>query len=68
MPKLVAVIDYEACQPELCEHGICRAIQVCPRKLLKQEVPFEKPDPYPNMCVGCAVCVQACPKNAVKMV
>ena len=68
MPKQVAVIDYQVCQPGLCENGICQAALVCPRKLLKQEDPFEMPDPYPNMCVGCGVCVQACPKKAVKMV
>jgi len=68
MPKRMAVIDYADCQPGICEKGICQAVLVCPRKLLKQEDPFEMPDSYPNMCLGCGVCVQACPKKAVKMV
>ena len=68
MPKQVAVIDYQRCEPALCKSGICLAVQACPRKLLKQEEAFEMPDPYPNMCTGCAICVQACPKKAVQMV
>jgi translation initiation factor RLI1 len=68
MPKQVAVIDYQRCEPKLCEAGVCQAALVCPRKLLKQEEPFEMPDPYPNMCLGCAICVRACPKEAVQMI
>ena len=68
MPKQAVIINYQFCQPELCEGGICLAVLACPRKLLKQEEPFEMPDPYPNMCIGCAICVQACPKGAVQMV
>jgi translation initiation factor RLI1 len=68
MPKQVAVINYQRCEPALCEAGICQATLACPRKLLKQEAPFEMPDAYTNMCVGCAICVQACPKEAVKMI
>ncbi len=68
MPKKVAVINYQHCEPEDCEAGICQAVLACTRNLIKQESPFEMPDPYPNMCVGCAICVQACPKGAVKMV
>lgn len=68
MPKLAALINYQLCEPELCEAGVCQAALVCPRKLLKQEAPFEMPDPYTHMCVGCALCVRACPKGAVQMV
>jgi translation initiation factor RLI1 len=68
MPKQTAIINYQICEPTLCKGGICQAVQACPRKLLKQEEPFEMPDPYPNMCIGCAICVKACPKNAVQMV
>ena len=68
MPKQVAIINYQICEPALCENGICKAVLVCPRKLLKQEEPFEMPDPYPNMCIGCAICIKACPKNAVQMI
>ena len=45
MPKQVAIINYQICEPALCENGICKAVMVCPRKLLKQEEPFEMPDP-----------------------
>ena len=68
MPKQAAFINYQLCEPKLCEHGICQAAQACPRKLLKQEDPFEMPDPYTNMCIGCGICVRACPKKAVQMI
>ena len=68
MPKKVATIDYQFCDPKLCEDGICQAALTCPRKLLKQEEPFEMPDSYPNMCIGCGICVRACPKKAVLMI
>jgi len=44
--------------------GICAAALVCKRKVLRQEEPYEKPDP-PMMCVGCGDCVQVCPGKAV---
>ena len=68
MAKKVAIIDYAVCEPGICEQGICQAIAACPRKILKQEEPYEQPDPYPNMCLGCGVCLQACPKKAVRLV
>ena len=68
MPKRVAIINYQICEPGQCESGVCQAIISCPRHLLSQEEPFEKPDPYPNMCKGCAICVPACPKGAIQMV
>jgi translation initiation factor RLI1 len=68
MPKQVAMIDYQSCEPALCENGVCQAARACPRKLLKQEEPFEMPDPYTNMCMGCAICVRACPKKAIQMI
>jgi len=67
MPKLRSMIDYRRCDPSLCERGICRAVLACPNHVLRQEAPFEMPDPYPSMCVGCAVCAQACPMGAVRV-
>ena len=67
MPKKIAVIAYDKCNPEICENGICLAVDVCKHKVMKQEKPFEKPDP-PLICVGCGICVQACSKGAVVLI
>ena len=66
--KKMAVIDYSKCNPKECEGGICKVVQECPKKLLRQEEPYEMPDIFPNMCVGCAQCITVCPLGAVKMV
>lgn len=68
MPKKMAVVDYKDCRPEECEKGICLAVLACPKKLLRQEENYEAPDPVPNMCLGCGLCVQACPLKAVVLV
>jgi translation initiation factor RLI1 len=68
MPKQMVMVDYRKCQPENCEEGICLAALACPHKILKQEAPYEMPDPNPSMCVGCGVCAQACPLKAIRVV
>jgi translation initiation factor RLI1 len=68
MPKQAAFINYQRCEPERCENGICQAALACPRKLLKQEEPFEMPDSYSNMCIGCGICIRACPKEAIQLI
>ena len=68
MPKKMALIDYQDCTPEACERGICAAVTACPKKLLRQEDAYEMPDPYPSMCLGCGLCVKACPKKAVVLI
>jgi len=67
MPKQMAMVDYTICQPENCDKGICLAVLACPNKVLKQEAPYEMPDPNPTMCVGCGLCAQACPLKAIRV-
>ncbi|OQX64426.1 MAG: hypothetical protein B5M51_03850 [Anaerolinea sp. 4484_236] len=67
MPRRTVVIDYQACDPEQCEGGICQAALVCEKKILTQEAPYEMPDTKAAMCLSCAICVQACPKNAIRV-
>ncbi|TET80695.1 MAG: hypothetical protein E3J37_10670 [Anaerolineales bacterium] len=68
MPKQMAIVDYRKCQPEKCDDGICLAVSECPNKILKQEAPYEMPDPNPAMCVGCGICALACPLEAIQMI
>lgn len=67
MPKKMALIDYQKCQPKECEGGICLAVLACPKKLLSQEEPYEMPDPAPAMCLNCGLCVKACPMKAIRL-
>jgi len=65
MPRRTVVVDYQACNPELCEEGICQAALQCERQVLTQEAPYEMPDTKANMCLSCARCSLACPAGAV---
>ena len=68
MPSKIALVDFNKCDPKLCEKGICQAAQVCPRKLLVQEAPGEPPMTNPALCRACGDCVRACPKKAITIV
>ncbi len=68
MPKKTIAVDYQACEPEKCEDGICKAALVCEKKILTQEAPYEMPDTKPSMCLGCSLCLQACPMNALRLI
>ncbi|MEA3351204.1 MAG: 4Fe-4S binding protein [Chloroflexota bacterium] len=68
MPKKTVVVDYQACEPEQCEHGICHAALLCEKKVLTQEAAYEMPDTKASMCLSCSACIQACPQNAVRLI
>ena len=68
MPKKTVVIDYQACEPKQCGGGICQAALLCERKVLTQEASYDMPEANASMCLGCSLCMQACPKGAVHLV
>jgi len=72
----IAVIDYESCDPKVCNF-LCR--RMCPinRKgdecinvgirttgTIKKEYPFINEE----MCIGCGICINKCPKKAISVV
>ena len=68
MPKKTVIVDYKVCEPPLCKDGICQAALLCERKGLAM---YEFPpgaDIKPSMCMGCSLCIQACPKKAILMI
>ena len=68
MPKKVAVVDYQRCHPEKCDHGICLAVLECEQGTLVQGNPYEAPEINPaKWCRGCAKCSGACPLKAIYM-
>ena len=68
MPRKMALVHYNRCNPEKCNGGICAAALACPHKLLKQEVPYQIPMPDPSICQGCGDCVRVCPLKAIQIV
>jgi Fe-S-cluster-containing hydrogenase component 2 len=67
MPKRNIAIDYQQCDPKSCPDGICQAALLCERKVLYQKTPFELPDANSGMCLGCSLCLNACPRSALRM-
>jgi Fe-S-cluster-containing hydrogenase component 2 len=67
MPKKTIVVDYQACDPEKCDNGVCEAALVCERKILTQESPYEMPDTKASMCLSCSRCMLACSMGAIRM-
>jgi translation initiation factor RLI1 len=68
MPGKMALVQFDKCRPEMCENGICAAADACPRKLIKQEDPYDIPMTDPSLCKGCGDCAKACPARAIKVV
>jgi translation initiation factor RLI1 len=68
MPGKLAIVLYEKCRPGSCPSGVCLAAKSCPRKVLRQEAPYETPIPSPSPCAACSDCVRACPNGAIQLV
>jgi len=65
LEKIKVAVDYAKCHPESCDKGICLAVLECPRKLFKQEEPFDLPFVISGFCEDCGRCIEVCPRQAV---
>ncbi|MEB3852000.1 MAG: ribosome biogenesis/translation initiation ATPase RLI [Desulfurococcales archaeon] len=68
----VAVVDYESCKPRKCSY---ECINVCPVNKTGRGTAIEalaelegKPVVYEDACIGCGLCVKACPFKALYIV
>ena len=68
MARKTALLDYTKCYPAECNGRVCKAVEVCPSKLLKQEEPEFAPMTEPYSCRACGDCAKACPMDAIKIV
>jgi translation initiation factor RLI1 len=68
MAGKLALVDYRKCDPTQCAGGVCTAALACPRKVMRQEDPYEAPMSPSAPCTGCAECVLHCSLHAVELV
>ncbi|MEB2836470.1 MAG: ribosome biogenesis/translation initiation ATPase RLI [Desulfurococcales archaeon] len=68
----IAVVDYDVCKPRKCSH---ECIRVCPVNKTGRGTAIEasdelggKPVIYEDACIGCGLCVKACPFKAIYIV
>jgi len=60
-------VDYKKCDPNRCLNGVCLSVVECPRKVFKQEDPYDPPYIVSGFCQECSKCVEVCITGAVKM-
>ncbi len=68
--KHLAVIDPKKCSPAKCSH---ECIKTCPINRKNEKCVFLNEDKNlaeinENLCIGCGLCVKACPFGAIKVV
>ncbi|MGD9143036.1 MAG: 4Fe-4S binding protein [Dehalococcoidia bacterium] len=68
MARKTALLDYTKCYPAGCNGGLCKAVEVCPSKLINQEERGLPPMMEPYSCRACGECVRACPLDAIRIV
>ena len=69
MARKTALLDYRLCHPSECDGGgICRLVEICASRLIKQEESGLPPMTEPYSCRACGECVQACPLDSIKIV
>lgn len=68
----IAVVDYDTCKPRKCSY---ECINVCPVNKTGRGTAIEaldelggKPFVYEDACIGCGLCVKACPFKAIYIV
>jgi len=68
----LAVIDYDVCKPKKCNY---ECISVCPVNKTGKAVAIKadkqrkgKPVIFEDACIGCGLCVKACPFDAIFIV
>jgi ATP-binding cassette subfamily E protein 1 len=68
--KRIAVIDYDSCNPNKCGNYLCQ--KMCPVNRTGKECithsDIQKPIIAEELCIGCEICQNKCPYNAIKII